>query len=226
MQQKDIYAMVLTKQLMRSYISLSGFDTSQILSLIVKYGIESNDKIILIRPEHENDERGGTIIQAVRDLSRQIDSNIEVEIHRVDHHNFEDMVISFIDLIKNTQGDIITNISGGPREIFLAFTIACISQSDKIDRTTNYSDIDRVMKEITLPNISYVLDEKLKEIISDINKNQPATITEIADRLNLSESTVSRQIRKLSDRKVLDIVQEGKSKKICLTLAGKILLKS
>ena len=211
---------------MRSYISLSGFDTSQILSLIVKYGIEGNDKIILIRPEHETDDRGETTIQAVKDLSKQIDSNIKVEIHRVDHHNFEDMVLSFIDLIKNTPGEIITNISGGPREIFLAFTIACLSQSDKINRTTNYSDIDRVMKEITLPNISYVLDEKLKEILYDINEKQPTTITEIADRLNISESTVSRQIKKLFERKALDIVQEGKSKNIRMTLAGKILLKS
>jgi len=211
---------------MRSYISLSGFDTSQILSLIVKYGIEGNDKIILIRPEHETDDRGETTIQAVKDLSKQIDSNIKVEIHRVDHHNFEDMVLSFIDLIKNTPGEIITNISGGPREIFLAFTIACLSQSDKINRTTNYSDIDRVMKEITLPNIIYALDEKLKEILYDINKNQPTTVTEIANRLNLSESTVSRQIKKLFERKALDIVQEGKSKKIRVTLAGKILLKN
>ena len=211
---------------MRSYISLSGFDTSQILSLIVKYGIEGNDKIILIRPKHETDDRGETTIQAVKDLSRQIDSNIKVEIHRVDHHDFEDMVISFIDLIKNTPGEIITNISGGPREIFLAFTIACLSQSDKINKTTNYSDIDLVMKEITLPNIIHILDEKLKEILSDINEYQPTTITKIANRLNISESTASRQIKKLFERKALDIVQEGKSKKIRMTLAGKILLKS
>lgn len=211
---------------MRSYISLSGFDTSQILSLIVKYGIEGNDKIILIRPKHETDDRGETTIQAVKDLSRQIDSNIKVEIHRVDHHDFEDMVISFIDLIKNTPGEIITNISGGPREIFLAFTIACLSQSDKINKTTNYSDIDLVMKEITLPNIIHIPDEKLKEILHDINENQPTTITEIANRLNISESTASRQIKKLFERKALDIVQEGKSKKIRMRLAGKILLKS
>jgi len=211
---------------MRSYISLSGFDTSQILSLIVKYGIEGNDKIILIRPKHETDDRGETTIQAVKNLSRQIDSNIKVEIHRVDHHDFEDMVISFIDLIKNTPCEIITNISGGPREIFLAFTIACLSQSGKINKTTNYSDIDLVMKEITLPNIIHIPDKKLKEILHDINENQPTTITEIANRLNISESTASRQIKKLFERKALDIVQEGKSKKIFVRLAGKILLKS
>ncbi|MCG7847703.1 MAG: CRISPR-associated CARF protein Csa3 [ANME-2 cluster archaeon] len=211
---------------MKVYISLSGFDTSQILALIVKYGIESNDKIILIRPKHETDDRGENTIQAVKDLSKQIDSNIKVEIHRVEHHDFEGMVMSLIDLIKNTPPDIITNISGGPREIFLAFTLACISQSDKIHKTTNYSDIDRVMKEITLPNIIHILDEKLKEILYDINENQQTTITEIASRLNLSESTVSRQVSKLFKRKALDIVQEGKIKKINVTLTGKVLLKN
>lgn len=211
---------------MKTYISLSGFDTSQILSLIVKYGIEGNDTIILIRPEHEKDERGETTIQAVMDLSRQIDSTIKVEIHRVNHQDFEGMVLSLIDLIKNTHGDIIANISGGPREIFLAFTIACISQSRRIYKTTNYSDIDRVMNEIILPNITNTTDTKLKDILQDISNNQPTTISEIAERLNVSESTVSRQINRLFEHKAVEIVQKGKTKQTQMTLTGKIFLLS
>ena len=38
---------------------------------------------------------------------------------------------------------MITNLSGGPREIFLAFTIACLSCSGEIFKTTNYSDIEK-----------------------------------------------------------------------------------
>ncbi|MDD1750513.1 MAG: hypothetical protein LUO89_11640, partial [Methanothrix sp.] len=68
---------------MKSYISLSGFDSSQIVSLIVKYGIEGGDRIILIRPEVELDTRGELTVQAVRDLSRQISSSIDLQIHRV-----------------------------------------------------------------------------------------------------------------------------------------------
>ena len=56
---------------MKTYISLSGFDTSQILSLMVKYGIEGDDRIILIRPEKETDGRGETTVQAVRDLGME-----------------------------------------------------------------------------------------------------------------------------------------------------------
>ena len=128
---------------MKTYLTLSGFDASQIVSLIVKFGIESGDRIILIRPAEEKDNRGEATIQAIRDLSRQIDSSIDVDINRVNHRNFEEMVISLIDLIKRSEGEIVVNLSGGPREIFLAFTLACLTQPDKIRKATNYSDIDR-----------------------------------------------------------------------------------
>jgi CRISPR-associated protein Csa3 len=79
---------------MKTYISLSGFDTSQIVSLKMKYGIEGGDRIILIRPEDEKDTHGEQTVQAIRDLSRQIDSSINLDIHRVNHRDFEGMVVS------------------------------------------------------------------------------------------------------------------------------------
>lgn len=209
---------------MKTYVSLSGFDTSQILSLIVKYGIEGDDRIVLIRPEKETDERGAATVQAVRDLSRQIDSSIKVEIHRVDHQDFEGMLLSLIDLIKKTEGEIIANISGGPREIFLAFAIACLTQSQRIRKTTNYSDVDRLMREIDLPKIVLSLDDKSKAVLGDVRDNQPSTITEMAQRLNLSESTISRQVGRLVEIEALKVIPEGKKKQIQTTLTGKIFL--
>ena len=123
---------------MKTYLSLSGFDSSQIVSLIVKYGIEGGDRIVLIRPEVEPDTRGESTIQAIRDLSRQIDSSINLEIHRVNHRDFEGMVLSLKDLLEKAEGQVIVNLSGGPREIFLAFAIACISKPEKIHKTTNF----------------------------------------------------------------------------------------
>jgi len=209
---------------MKTYISLSGFDSSQIVSLIVKYGIEGGDLIILIRPEDETDTRGEQTIQAIRDLSRQIDSSIGLQIHRVNHRDFEEMVVSLKDLIENAKGQVISNLSGGPREIFLAFTIASLSRSDKIFKTTGYSDIDRSLSEILLPNITAALEEKQKQILKDVFENQPTTIGDIAQRLSVSESTISRQVARLADQKALDLVQKGKTKEIRITLTGKLLL--
>jgi len=57
-----------------------------------------------------------------------------------------------------------------------------------------------------------------------INENQPTTITDIVQRLSLSESTISRQIGRLVDLKTLDLAQKGKTKEVRITLTGKLLL--
>ena len=209
---------------MKTYISLSGFDSSQIVSLIVKYGIEGGDTIVLIRPIEEKDPRGEQTVQAIRDLSRQIDSSIDLKIYRVNHQDFEGMVSSLKDLIEKAEGEIIVNLSGGPREIFLPFTIASIACSNKISRATNYSDIDRRLNEFVLPNISAEIEEKQKQILLDIMNNQPTNIGDIAQRLSISESTISRQVSRLVDLKALCIVPKGKTKEISITLTGRMLI--
>jgi CRISPR-associated protein Csa3 len=209
---------------MKTYISLSGFDSSQIISLIVKYGIEGGDRIILIRPEVEPDTRGEQTVQAIRDLSRQIDSSIDLQIHRVNHRDFESMVVSLKDLLERSEGRIIANLSGGPREIFLAFAIACLARAGRISRATNYSDIERSLREITLPNIAAILEERQKSILRDVSESEPTNITDIAQRLHTSESTISRQVARLADIGALDVLQKGKTKEVRITLTGKILL--
>ena len=190
----------------------------------MKYGVEGKDTIVLIRPEVETDTRSELTVQAIRDLSRQIDSSIDLQIHRVNHRDFEDMVVSLKALLEKAEGQVIANLSGGPREIFLAFAVACLSSSGKIFKTTNYSDIERRLHEVALPNITAVLEDRQKRICKDISENQPTTITDIAKRLSVSESTVSRQVARLGDLGALDAVPRGKTKEVRITLTGKILL--
>ncbi len=209
---------------MKTYISPLGFDSSQLVSLIVKHGIEGGDRIVLVRPEEETDKRGELAVQAIRDLSLQIDSSIDLQIFRVNHRDFEGMILALRDLLRASEGRIIVNLSGGPREIFLAFTIACLCVSDRIYKATNFSDIDRSLKEITLPNIKATPDERFMKILRDVEANQPTSINEIAKRLNISESSVSRQVAALADLKALDVVQKGKMKEVRITLTGKLFL--
>lgn len=211
---------------MKSYISLSGFDSSQIVSLIVKYGIESGDRIILIRPEEELDSRGEQTVDAVRNLTHQISSTIDVQVHRVDHRDFEGMVLSLKDLIESIQqdGQVMVNLSGGPREIFLAFAVACLSLPGKITQTTCFGDIDRSLNVINLPHIVAVLDDKQKRILKDVLVNEPTAIGDIAARLDVSESTISRQVARLAELHALDVLSRGKTKDVRITLTGRILL--
>lgn len=209
---------------MKTYVSPLGFDSSQLISLIVKYGIEGGDRIVLVRPAEERDKRGELAVQAIRDLSIQIDSSIDLQIHRVDHRDFESMVLSLRDLLRSSEGKLIVNLSGGPREIFLAFTIACLCVRDRIHKATNFSDIDRALKEIELPNIKASLDERYLRILKDVEEHQPTNIMDIAKRLNISESSVSRQVATLAELKAVDVTQRGKTKEVRITITGKLFL--
>ena len=209
---------------MKTYISTIGFDISQIISLIVKYGIEKGDRLVLIRPEVENDQRAENTLDEIQRFTNQINHDIRIEIFRVAHKDFEKCVTKLTDLINSSDGEIIANMSGGPRELLIPFVVACLVKPDKVKKTVSYSDMDRVAREIRLPRITGELDEKIKAIMEDISNNQPTTITDIAKRTKLSESTISRFISKLSDIDVVLIEQKGKIKEIMISFTGKLFL--
>ena len=210
---------------MKTYISTIGFDISQIISVIVKYGIEKGDRFVLIRPEEENDIRAQNTLNEIQNFAKQISSDLKVEVFRVPHKDFETSTLRLMELIKYSEGDIIANMSGGPREILVPFVVACLLKSDKIKKTVNFSDIDRLAREITIPKVVDILDEKTQNILLDISKYEPTTITEIAERTDLSESTISRFISRLNAMGAVSIVQKGKIKEITMSFTGQILLK-
>lgn len=210
---------------MKTYVSLLGFDTSQFFTLIVKYGIEKNDRIVLIKPQDESDRRGQKAVREIEDIAAKIDISFKVNVHKVNHLDFDSMLLSMIGLLDNLEGEIIANISGGSRDVLLAFSIACMTKAEKISKVTNYSDIDHELREISLPHIVYGLDEKLNMLLKDIAKNEPTIASEIADRLQISESTISRNLNKLKDLKAVDVDSKGKIKYISTTTTGKIFLK-
>jgi len=211
---------------MKTYISTIGFDISQIISLIVKYGIEKGDRFILIRPEDENDPRAENTLNEIQKFTNQIHHDIKIEVFRVPHKDFEGCVIKLMNLISSQEGEIIANMSGGPREVLIPFVIACLINSHKINKTVSFSDMDRMAREISLPRITGLLDEKTKCILGDISEHQPATISGIAKRTKLSESTISRFISRLTDINAVLIAQKGKIKEITVSFTGNVLLSS
>ena len=214
---------------MKTYISPIGFDTTHLLSLLVRFGIESNDSIILIRPV-EDDDRSFRAIEEIQELTRKIGDGITIDILKIDHRDFMNMVFTFIRSINKSAGKpgsndkLFVNLSGGPREILIALTTACIASSDKIDMVTSFSDIERNMQIISLPYITNSPDEKEYSLLKDIQKNGPASFADIASRLQISESTISRQCSRLSALQWINVESRGKSKFASISPSGEIMI--
>ena len=215
---------------MKTYISPLGFETTHIISLIVAHGIEKGDRIILLRP-NAPDSRADRAVEDIRDLTAKVDHTITVDVAKIDHHDFGVMILRFMDLISSATppaaptGKVIVNLSGGPREILVALTAASMALSDSIYKTTNFSDIDRELSEIELPHITRTLDKTAWQILDDILKHEPTTLTAVAGRIGASESTVSRQSAKLAGLRAVEITPAGRKKQIALTLSGRVLLR-
>jgi CRISPR-associated protein Csa3 len=210
---------------MKTYISLLGTDISHFYSLIVKYGIEKNDKIVLIKSQDECYEYEQRAVREIEGIAKKIDKSIKVDVYKVNHLDFDSMILSIIDLLNSAETEIIANTSGGSRDIFLAFSIACMTNLEKISKVTNYSDVDSELREISLPHIVNSLDEKLNILLEDIVKHEPTIASEIADRLQISESTISRNLNKLKELRAIDVNHKGKTNNISTTTTGKIFLK-
>jgi len=214
---------------MKTYISPIGFDTTHLLSLLVRFGIESNDSVILIRPI-EDDERSFRAIEEIQELTRKIGDGITIDILKVDHRDFRSMVFAFIRSIIEAAGKpgsnnkLYVNLSGGPREILIALTTASVTFSDKIDLVTSFSDIGRELQVISLPYIAYSPDEKEYNLLNDIKKNGPTSYADIASRLQISESTISRQCSRLSGLHWITIESRGKNKYASISPSGEIMI--
>lgn len=214
---------------MKVYLSPIGFDTTHLLSLLVRYGVESDDRVILVRSILE-DERANRAIEEIEELVKKISDEISVSVVPVDHGDFTTMVLMFVRVVIEAAGveparnKVYVNLSGGPREILIALTTACVAVSDRIYQVTSFSDIERSMKVISLPRISKAPDEKEYLLLCDIKDHGPTSFAEIASRLQVSESTISRQCARLGDLQWISIESRGKNKIATITPSGEIMI--
>jgi CRISPR-associated protein Csa3 len=201
---------------MKVYISPLGFDTSHVVSLIVKYGIEAGDGIILLMSD-TRDERAESAYTSVAEMVHTIDAGIAVRRVHLDHRDFSGMVLACIEAVKGTVRDtpgasIIVNLSGGPREILVALTVASVSHAPLIAQFTSYSDVSRHLSAIDLPYLTSPLRGRELEVLQDIQDSGPTSISDIAQRVQISESSASRYCARLLSNRLIDQTAQGKSK--------------
>ena len=215
---------------MRTYLSPLGFDTSHVLSLIVRCGIERGDRICLIRPEFGEDARADRAIETVREMSQKISGDISVDVLRIDNRNVEAMILALLDEIHTStppfrpDGNLIVNLSGGPREILVALTTAALILAPRIHQCAIFSDVERETAIYKLPRLPFSIDERALQILTDIASHNPTSISEIAGRVQVSESTASRVCAKLASEDLVHIRQERRSRIVTLQFGGKIML--
>ncbi len=184
-----------------------------------------DDRVVVVRPTEGTDEaRSKEAIADVRRLLGEIEPDISLSVERVPHDDFEEAVLYCRDIIRAAEGELVVNLSGGARDVFLPFSTAVLSEFGRVSRTLCFSDIDGRVRELNLPNLSVELSDSVaKTLIAIEQLGGETSIPELTETSDQAKSTVTRHVAELESYGAVVSEKEGKVKHVSMTLTGQLL---
>src|SRR6056297_1219036 len=113
---------------MRTYVSPIGFNSTSVTRPVLSYGVDTDDRVVVIRPEEETDDsRAEEAIADVCRLLTEIEPAVSLSTERVPHDDFETAVLHCRDLLRAVEGELIVNLGGGARDVLVPFITAVLA---------------------------------------------------------------------------------------------------
>lgn len=196
-----------------------GYDTSHIISVLAREGIEENSEIILLVPEI--DERQRNSIDDIRNHVSNLDIEVRLSKFKLSSE-FEQRFLQIQELLQN-HSEVVMSLSGGSRDTLIPLTIASTVNQDSIDKTLFRSDIDSGLNEVEIPNIPTKLKKSGETVLNSLNYGQKLSAKEVKQETGKSDSSVYSNLEKLENKNLVNTTKENGVKKYSLSLTGKIL---
>lgn len=197
----------------KTFVVTLGFDQSSIVRLIGERGLSRGDNILIITSSVPH-PRTESALQSIREFVSKINPNTEIEVLRLNERAFVDNVVTLTKLIKNIENPII-DVSGGPKIIALSlFLAACFSGVSVV-----YMIAETTGERLEIPTLAvpeHSLSDRQLEVLSLL----PARVSELAKKLRLSKSTISRVLKSLMLR---GLIYKRSDRVFEPTLTGAIL---
>lgn len=213
---------------MRAYVSPIGYDSTRVTRPVISHGLDTDDTIVLLRPSLEmDDNRASQAVRDVRQMISQIEPDVGVDMIEVPHDDFQEAVLTICDVFESIGGDVIVNLSGGARELYLSLSVAAMAHMDYISTVLTFSDIDGEVRELRLPNLTVDVPGASRDTLATIGDvDRPISISEITELRDIAKSTVTRHLQQLEARGLVNTWQDGKAKFASITFSGQLLVRT
>jgi len=213
---------------MRTYISPIGYNPTSVTRVLLDRGLEPDDTAVLLRPATgTDDDRAREAITDVERMLREIEPEVSTVVERIPHDDFPTAVLDCSDAIRAANGTVVANLSGGARDVFLPFAVAVLAHAPSIDTALAFSDIDGKVRERELPVLTADVPDSTRDTLVRIaDADDGVSIPELTGRTERAKSTITRHVSQLADRGVVTTWQEGKTKHVRPTFAGRLLLRA
>jgi CRISPR-associated protein Csa3 len=215
------------KERMRTYVSTLGYHSTRVTRPVLRHGIDDDDVVVLIRPAIENDStRAQETIEDVRQLANEIAPAVTVEVERIPVEEFDEAVRTCLDVLDAATGRLVVNFDGGPRELFLPFTVATLVRVDRVDSILQFCDIDSQVRELYLPRLVTAPSPSAMATLRLLTALEgEATLPKLAAESDRSKSTLGRHLSDLEDQGLVETELHGKTRHARVTLAGELRIR-
>jgi len=208
----------------RTYVSTIGYYDTRVVRPVLDHGVNAGDVVVLLRP-YEDDEDGDSAVADVKRIFSELGPDVEVVVEQITYDEFATAVRECVDVLAAADGETIANFGGGPREIFLAFSIAALVVNDQLDTVLQFTDVDEEVKDLTLPKLMTPVSEKTYPTLRAVfEADGGSTLPAIADLSEQSRSTVGRHLDELEAAGAIETAKRGKTRHVELTLGGHLRL--
>lgn len=179
---------------------------------------------MLLRP-YNDDEDGDSAVADVKRIFSELGPNVEVVVEEVTYDKFPAAVLECVEVLAAAEGETIVNFGGGPREIFLAFSIAALVAGERIDTVLQFTDVDEEVRELQLPELMKEPPSKTHVTLQTVAElGGESTLPALAERSGQSRSTVGRHLTDLETAGAVETEKRGKTRHVTLTLGGQLRL--
>lgn len=209
---------------MRTYLAPLGFDSRRVVRPVLSEGIEEGDEVILFQPS-DNSERGQETLDEVREVLTQVVPNLSVENQYLPYTDFVETTLACAEQIMAAEGETIVILGGGAREILLPLTVAAFSTTHSIDTVLQVGDVDGSVRRIPKLTLGGDVSSGESDFLHAIVKLPlPLSISEIAEEVGKSKSTVARHVKRLEAAHLVRARKDGRSKEVEVTDSGRVYL--
>ncbi|RLM53752.1 CRISPR locus-related DNA-binding protein [Halobellus sp. Atlit-31R] len=209
---------------MRTYVSPLGYDSTRVTRPLLRYGVEPDDTIVVLRPKDESDDtRADRAVRDVQNMLEQIEPTVSVTVQPIPFTDLRAAIRACLDVFAAARGDLLVNFGGGARDVFLPFAIAATTVTDEITAAFQYSDIDGSVRELALPSLLVTVPAAAQptlQLVSDADGE--TTLPDLTAASEHSKSTVTRHLQALASGGLVTTERHGKVKYVSLTLTGEL----
>jgi len=211
---------------MTTYLSPIGFNTTSVTRVLSNKDLASGDAVVLLRPAEETDDnRAAEAVEDVDRILQQIEPTISVSVERLPHDDFETAVMTCSEVIRSAEGSVVVSLSGGARDVLLPLTVATMAHAQQVDSTLGYSDLDGLVREWLLPNITATPSDGQRSTLAAIEATGSAvSIPGLTSQRDAAKSTITRHVNALAADGFVTAWTEDRTKHVSITLAGRLCL--